>query len=161
MESSKCTTLNEIVFDSTSYMENETIKDDDDLLARKEIENAAKIDISCVPLKLQNKVKEAYLKYSIVFIPDLTQGYDGHSGKHSVRLQFADENRHMMSKCKIPKWAGKLDEIKQKMDSLEKQVELVDPYKHNVKMKMISPEFLCVKARAKEEDLKDCVIGQN
>ena len=96
-------TLNEIVFDSTSYMENETTKDDENLLVQKGIENAAKIDISRVPPKLQNKVKEAHLKYSNVFIPDLTQGYNGHSGKHSVRLQFADENRPMMNKCKIPK----------------------------------------------------------
>ena len=67
----------------------------------------------------------------------------------------------MMNKCKIPKWAGKLDEIKQrKMDSLEKQGVLVDPYKHNVKIKMISPCFLRVKARAKEKDLKDCDLSE-
>ena len=153
--------LNELVFDHSNYVQNEMKTEDHQLLKQKGIDNALKIDISRVPLQLQSKVKDAHLKYSDVFIPDLSQGYNGTSGKHFVRLQFADENRPMMNKCKIPKWAGKLDRIKQlKMDSLESQGVLIDPYKHNVKIKMISPCFLRVKARAKEKELEDCDLSE-
>ena len=46
------------------------------------------------------------------------------------------------------------------MDSLEEQSVLVDPYQNNVNIKMISPCFLRVKARAKEKDLNDCDLSE-
>ena len=51
------------------------------------------IDIIRIPLQLQDKLKKAN-----VFIPDLSNGYNGFSGDHFVRLQFADDNRPMMNK---------------------------------------------------------------
>ena len=41
------------------------------------------------------------------------------------------------------------------MDNLKRQGVLVDPYKENIKIKLISPSFLRVKARAKGKDLKE------
>ena len=153
--------LNEIAFDSSNYTSSDFPKTDEEKLKMKGIENANKIDLSRVPQQLRKKVQEAHIRYSNVFIPDLTTGYNGFSGRHQVRLQFADENRPMMNKCKIPKWAGKMDDVKQrKMDSLEAQNVLVDPYKHDIKIKMISPCFLRVKARAKEKELTDCDLSE-
>ena len=66
-----------------------------------------------------------------------------------------------MSKCHVPKWAGKNDHVKQKkMDSLESQGVLIDPYQYNIPIKIISPSFLRVKARAKDKDLEDCDLSE-
>ena len=125
------------------------------------INNASNIDISKAPSKLQNKLKQAHLQYADVFAPDLTVGYNGNSGEHIVRLQFADDNRPQMTKCHVPKWSGKNDKIKQKkMDVLERQGVLVDPYKEGIPIKLISPSFLRVKARAKDKDLEDCDMSE-
>ena len=153
--------MNEIIFDSSNYECNYRTNDEDQKLGKISLENAEKIDISRVSPQLQDKLRRAHRQYADVFSPDLTKGYNGHSGIHMVRLQFADDNRPMMNKCKIPKWAGKYDKIKQKkMDSLEAQGVLVDPYKHNVKIKMVSPCFLRVKARAKEKELNECDLSE-
>ena len=105
-------------------------------------ENARKIDVSRAQKHLQLKLADAHEKFSDVFEPDLSLGYNGFSGPHFVRLHFADENRPQMNNCKIPRWAGKNDTLKQKkMDSLEQQGVLVDPYKLDIRIKMISPTF--------------------
>ena len=125
------------------------------------IKNASSIDVSRAPPKLQIKLKQAHLMYADVFAPDLRYGYNGFSGKHKVRLQFADENRPRMSKVHIPSWCGKNDEIKQrKMDDLEKQGVLLDPYKEDIQIKLISPSFLRIKARAKGKELSECDISE-
>ena len=130
-------------------------------LVEKGIENAKNININRAPDQLQEKLKSAHLQFADVFSPDLSTGYNGYSGKHFVQLHFADENRPQMSKCYIPKWAGKNDQVKQrKMDMLESQGVLIDPYKTNVSIKMISPSFLRVKARAKDKDLEDCDLTE-
>ena len=124
------------------------------------IKNASEIDVSRAPLKLQQKLKDAHLLYADVFAPDLSTGYNGFSGQHLVRLQFADENRPRMSKCHVPSWCGKNDDVKQKkMDDLEKQGVLLDPYKENVQIKLISPSFLRTKARVKGKELNECDIS--
>ena len=46
------------------------------------------------------------------------------------------------------------------MDSLESQGVLVDPYKHNIPVKLISPSFLKIKVRAKDKELEDCDISE-
>ena len=123
--------------------------------------NARQIDVSRAPKHLQIKLTDAHTKFSKVFEPDLSLGYNGFSGSHFVRLHFADENRPQMNKCKIPRWAGKNDALKQrKMDSLEQQGVLIDPYKLNIRIKMVSPSFLRVKARAKEKDIEDCDLSE-
>ena len=130
-------------------------------LINEGIKNAKSIDISRAPVQLHEKLKLAHLQYADVFTPDLTNGYNGFSGRHYVKLQFADENKPQMSKCHVPKWAGKNDHIKQKkMDSLESQGVLVDPYKHNIPIKLISPSFLKIKVRAKDKELEDCDISE-
>ena len=130
-------------------------------LENKAIENASKIDVSRAPEQLQQKLISAHLQFANVFAPDLTTGYNGFSGKHLVKLQFADENRPHMTKRHVPKWSGKNDGVKQrKMDSLENQGVLVDPYKHNIPIKLISPCFLKVKARAKDKDLEECDLSE-
>ena len=99
--------------------------------------------------------------FSDVFTPDLSIGYNGYSGHHEVRLQFADENRPRMSKTHVPRWSGKHDDIKQrKMDSLTSQGVLLDPYKENIQIKLISPSFLRLKARAKEKEIQDCDLSE-
>ena len=130
-------------------------------LKNKGVENVKNINVSTVPEHLRGKLMAAHLKYAEVFSPDLTIGYNGFSGKHKVRLQFADENRPQMTKCHVPKWAGKNDQIKQrKMDDLEMQGVLKDPYKENIPIKLVSPSFLRLKARAKEKDYKDCDLSE-
>ena len=87
--------MNEIAFDSTSYEEtNCPASKDKSELAKLGILNANKIDISRVPHQLREKLRKAHRQYSNVFIPDLTMGYNGHSGNHKVRLQFADASLH-------------------------------------------------------------------
>ena len=99
--------------------------------------------------------------FSGVFVPDLSNGYNGYSGHHEVRLQFADENRPRMSKTHVPRWSGKHDDIKQKkMDSLTSQGVLLDPYKENIQIKLISPSFLRLKARAKDKEIQDCELSE-
>ena len=125
------------------------------------VNNAENIDVSKAPTNLQVKLRKAHLQYADVFAPDLSTGYNGRSGEHFVRLQFADDNRPQMSKCHVPKWSGKNDQIKQKkMDVLESQGVLVDPYKEGISIKLISPSFLRVKARAKEKDLEECEMSK-
>ena len=125
------------------------------------LKNAMSIDISRAPKHLQKKLYEAHLEFATVFAPDLSQGYNGKSGKHTVQLRFADESRPQMAKCHIPRWSGKDDQIKQKkMDDLERQGVLLDPYKENIPIKLISPSFLRIKARAKEKNIEDCDISE-
>ena len=124
-------------------------------------ENAAGIDLTRAPAHLQDKLRKAHLKYSDVFEPDLSTGYNGYSGVHEVKLRFADENRPLMTKTHVPKWAGKHDNIKQKkMDQLEAQNVLLDPYKHNIPIKLISPCFLRLKARAKNKEMEECDLSE-
>ena len=153
--------LEDISFESL-HCENRVSKSNKSLLSINQgLENAKNIDISRVPSQLQEKVKKAHIQYSDVFSPDLTVGYNGFSGQHFVSLQFADDNRPKMNKCHIPKWAGKHDVVKQKkMDQLEEQGVLVDPYQHKIPIKMISPSFLRVKARAKGKDLEQCELSE-
>ena len=113
-----------------SFSPSSLISEDFAGMNKTAIKNAASIDISKAPSHLQAKLKQAHMQYADVFAPDLTIGYNGKSGEHFVRLQFADDNRPQMSKCHIPKWSGKYDKIKQqKMDVLERQGVLLDPYK--------------------------------
>ena len=140
--------------DSISKITSEELED-------KGKENAKAIDLSRAPKQLQEQLKVAHLKYSDVFSPDLTEGYNSKSGSHLVRLRFADENRPEMKKCHIPKWAGKQDDIKQKkMDSLESQGVLLDPYKHDIPINLISPSFLRLKARAKNKPINECDLSE-
>ena len=46
------------------------------------------------------------------------------------------------------------------MDDLERQGVLVDPYKEGISIKLISPSFLRVKARAKDKELDDCDMSE-
>ena len=118
-------------------------------------ENARKIDVSRAPKHLQIKLTDVHEKFSTVFEPDLSLGYNGYSGVHFVRLHFADENRPQMNKCKILRWAGKNDTLKQKkMDSLEQQGVLIDPYKLNIRIKMVSPSFFELKPEQKIKILR-------
>ena len=65
-----------------------------------------------------------------------------------------------MTKCHIPKWAGKHDDAKQKkMDDLESQGVLLDPYKHDIPINLISPSFLRIKARAKDKPIDECDLS--
>ena len=125
------------------------------------VENAKKIDLTRAPKHLQKQLYQAHLQYADVFAPDLSVGYNGKLGPHVVKLRFADDNRPQMSKCHIPRWAGKDDKMKQlKMDDLERQGVLIDPYKANIPIKLISPSFLRVKARAKGKNINDCTTSE-
>ena len=46
------------------------------------------------------------------------------------------------------------------MDQLEAQNVLLDPYKHNVPIKLISPCFLRLKARAKDKEMEECDLSE-
>ena len=130
-------------------------------LQEKGLLNAKNIDVTRAPKHLQEKLKQAHIQFSDVFAPDLSTGYNGHSGTHQVKLRFADEDRPQMSKSHVPKWSGKHDDMKQrKMDSLEEQNVLIDPYKHNIPIKLISPSFLRLKARAKGKEMEDCDLSE-
>ena len=62
--------------------------------------NKIGIDVTTTraPVHLQEKLRKAHLKYSEVFEPDLSTGYNGYSGVNEVKLRFADENRPLMTK---------------------------------------------------------------
>ena len=153
------TTTEDIVLQTTQIYE-DILKDTSEELEKKGKEKAKSIDISRAPKQLQEQLKSAHLKFSDVFIPDLTQGYNSESGPHLIRLRFADENRPEMTRCHIPKWAGKHDVVKQKkMDALESQGVLLDPYKHDIPINLISPSFLKIKARAKDKPLDECDLS--
>ena len=158
----KCMLVNDIISTSIPVKLNATDSTEESLkMINHGIENAKSIDISRAPVQLHDKLRSAHLQYADVFSPDLTLGYNGYAGQHFVRLQFADDNRPQMSKCHVPKWAGKNDHVKQKkMDLLENQGVLIDPYQHNIPIKIISPSFLRVKARAKDKDLEDCDLSE-
>ena len=81
--------MNEVAFDSSNYECNDPANNQEKQLAKTGLQNANKIDISRVPLQLQDKVRKAHIQYSNVFAPDLSKRYNGHSGSHMVRLQSA------------------------------------------------------------------------
>ena len=112
--------VQQVILDSKEVQSNENCSpNNSDDLVTKGIENALEIKIDRAPQHLQSRLLEIHKKFSDVFVPDLTHGYNGHSGPHEVRLQFADEDRPRMSKAHVPKWSGKYDDMKQKkMDSL-------------------------------------------
>ena len=59
------------------------------------------------------------------------------------------------------KQAGKNDYLKQeKMDHLEAQGVLIDPYKHDIPIKLISPSFIQTKARAMHKNIEDCSMDE-
>ena len=78
------TPANEIL--SSIQMPCDALKDTPEKLAGKGIENALKINTSRASKHLQAKLKAAHLKYSDVFSPDLTNGYNGASGPHAQGL---------------------------------------------------------------------------
>lgn len=107
-------------------------------------------------IQLENIHKEN----SAVFDGQLT-GYNGHCGKHFVRLQWADDTRPKTTKVYTPNWSSAKDKILQlKIDQLTEMGVLADPYEHNIQVKCIHPCFLQKKARAAHKEIEHCEISE-
>lgn len=95
------------------------------------------------------------------FDDDLSKGYNAKSGRYLASLTFKHETLPESKICPIPLYNSKCSALQQAvMDNLENQNILVDPQKHNIQVKKISPSFILQKGRAKHKKLDDCSIEE-
>ena len=127
--------------------------------ALDELNNSVKIQKD-----LSNDQKQAlfdtHSKYKDVFDNQLT-GYNGHFGRHVASLHWADDSRPKSERAYSPKWSSSTDRLlQQKIDQLTDLGVLVDPYLHNVEVKVVHPCFLQKKSRAGSKPLENCSIDE-
>ena len=95
------------------------------------------------------------------FNDDLSKGYNAKSGRYLATLTFKQETLPESKTCPIPLYNSKCSALQQAvMDNLENQNILVDPQKHNIQVRKISPSFILQKGRAKHKKLDDCCIDE-
>ena len=98
---------------------------------------------------------------SNVFNSDLSSGYNGKSGKFFASLSFKSDQLPESKQCPVPLYNHKCLALQQQlMDSLEDQGVLVDPQKHNINVKKVSPSFILQKGRAKHKKLETCSLDE-
>jgi len=95
------------------------------------------------------------------FDNDLSTGYNGKSGRYLASLTFKQDTLPESKICPIPLYSSKCAALQQAvMDNLEDQNILIDPQKHNIQVRKISPSFILQKGRAKHKKLDDCSIDE-
>ena len=95
------------------------------------------------------------------FDNDLSIGYNGKSGRYLASLTFKQDTLPESKICPIPLYSSKCAALQQAvMDNLEDQNILIDPQKHNIQVRKISPSFILQKGRAKHKKLDDCSIDE-
>ena len=95
------------------------------------------------------------------FDNDLSTGYNGKSGRYLASLTFKQDTLPESKICPIPLYSSKCAALQQAvMDNLEEQNILIDPQKHNIQVRKISPSFILQKGRAKHKKLDDCSIDE-
>ena len=107
----------------------------------------------------KHRLSEIHTMNGKVFNSDLTQGYNGYSGKFQPALNFKSEQLPESKQCPVPLYNHKCLALQQQlMDHLEKQGVLVDPQKQNIQVKKVSPSFILQKGRAKHKKLDECSL---
>lgn len=110
------------------------------------------------PCQLQ-RLAEIHTINSHAFNANLTDGYNGKSGKFQAALNFKSEQLPTSKQCPVPLYNHKCLALQQQlMDSLEQQGVLVDPQTHNIQVKKVSPSFILQKGRAKHKKLEECSL---
>ncbi len=110
------------------------------------------------PFQLQ-RLAEIHTINSHAFNIDLTNGYNGKSGKFQAALNFKSEQLPISKQCPVPLYNHKCLALQQQlMDSLEQQGVIVDPQTHNIQVKKVSPSFILQKGRAKHKKLEECSL---
>ena len=105
------------------------------------------------------RLAEIHIINSHAFNTDLSNGYNGNSGKFQAALNFKSEQLPTSKQCPVPLYNHKCLALQQQlMDTLENQGVLVDPQKHNIQVKKVSPSFILQKARAKHKKLEECCL---
>ena len=91
------------------------------------------------------------------FDNDLSSGYNALSGNFFMNLNFKKDVLPESKICPIPLYNRKCASLQQALlDKLEEQNVIVDPHKHNIQVKKLSPSFILQKGRAKHKKLDDC-----
>ena len=110
------------------------------------------------PHQLQ-RLAQIHTINSHAFNTDLSNGYNGNSGKFQAALNFKSEQMPISKHCPVPLYNHKCLALQQQlMDTLEQQGVLVDPQIHNIQVKKVSPSFILQKGRAKHKKLEECSL---
>ena len=107
------------------------------------------------------KLKEINTRNCDVFDGDLSVGYNHHAGRYSASFSFKESSKPPPLKVWAPQYNRSCSELLQaKCDQLEIQGVLVDPAKHGIDIKHVSPIFIQQKGRARHKQLPDCTLDE-
>jgi len=103
-----------------------------------------------IPKQVLLDIEQAHNDYAQVFNKDLTQGYNGNSGPHTCRLNWAGDTRPTADQVRMVSYSHDLKQLHQAVcDDLTHQQVLGIPQEHDLTVQFVCPSFLRRKPRAK------------
>jgi hypothetical protein len=103
-----------------------------------------------IPQAAVETIISAHANFAPVFNKDLSQGYNGASGPHVCRLNWAGQTRPTADQVRMVSYSHDLKQLHQAVcDDLTHQQVLGVPQDHNVNVQFVCPSFLRRKPRAK------------
>ena len=97
-------------------------------------------------------IEKAHHMYSSVFNKDLSIGYNGYYGKHECALNWANSERPLANKVRVPSYDHELKGLQQElMDERTNQEVLLVPQENNITVQSVCPCFIQRKQRAKDK----------
>jgi hypothetical protein len=117
----------------------------------------AKVDLPEMPVRTTSIpeqaiqiIQAAHKDHSTVFDKDLTKGYNGASGPHVCRLNWAGQTRPTADQVRMVSYSHELKQLHQAVcDDLTHQQVLGIPQDHNLNVQFVCPSFLRRKPKAK------------
>jgi len=103
-----------------------------------------------IPLQVIADIQQMHSDFAHVFDKDLSQGYNGNSGPHTCRLNWASETRPTADQVRMVSYSHDLKQLHQAVcDDLTHQQVLGIPQEHDITVQFVCPSFLRRKPRAK------------
>ncbi len=103
-----------------------------------------------IPQQAVQIIQAAQETHRAVFDNNLTKGYNGASGPHVCRLNWAGQTRPTADQVRMVSYSHELKQLHQAVcDDLTHQQVLGIPQDHNINVQFVCPSFLRRKPRAK------------
>ena len=116
---------------------------------------------SALPPHLSVQLEEIHTRNRSAFLPDLSDGYNHHSGRYFANLRFKEDTRPEAKSLDVPQYNRQCSALQQAlMDRLEEQQVLVNPHEHGIEVKSVSPSWVIQKGSAKSKPLRDCTLDE-
>jgi hypothetical protein len=120
-----------------------------------------KVNREMLTPQLQARVDEIHEDNITVFDGDMSEGYNGGGDPYLATFSFRRENMVPPYRLWVPQFNRPCQDLLQaKCDELEDQGVLVDPKRHGIDIRHVSPCFIQQKGRAKHKPLGQCALSE-